>query len=175
MAARWRADGPAVLLRAGDPIRESAVGRDVINLRSGLVVPGTPRHRGIDTNNRTLIAAEHHAVRIVRIDPELMKIVAGWVTFNRCPRLACITRTIDRGIHDIDQVRILWIGRNLFEVPAASPKTLVARESGPGYTRVIRAKYTAEIFGFGSILRMIFIVDESINDGVNAIVICRRH
>src|SRR6185436_9373556 len=77
IAARRSADGAAVLLRAGDPVRKAIVRCDVIDLRCRLVVPGTPRYRAIDSDNGALVAGDNHSLRIVRIDPELVIIVAA--------------------------------------------------------------------------------------------------
>src|SRR2546430_7252197 len=90
-------------------------------------VPGTPGFGGVDTHDRPLIAAEYQALRIVRIDPELMEVIAGRIALDRFPRLAGISRAIDGSIHHIDLICVLRIGRNFFEVPTAAPQTFVAR------------------------------------------------
>jgi len=46
LAARSHCHGAAVLLRARDPVRESIVDRDVIDLRDRLIQPRTPLHLG---------------------------------------------------------------------------------------------------------------------------------
>src|SRR5690349_856389 len=98
-AARWRADRAAVLLRARDPVWKAMVGRDVIDLRSRLVVPRTPRRRAVDTHDRALIAPKDHSFRIVGIDPELVIIVAARRAFDRRPGFAGVSRSIHRRIH----------------------------------------------------------------------------
>ena len=82
-AARWHADRAAVLLRAGHPVRKAIVGGDVIDLRGRLVVPRAPGRGAVHADDRALIAAENHPVRIVRIDPELVIIVAAGRAFDR--------------------------------------------------------------------------------------------
>src|ERR1700687_1111503 len=47
---------PAVLLRAVKPVGEAVVGDDVIELAGGLVVPGTPGLRAINSDDRALVA-----------------------------------------------------------------------------------------------------------------------
>ena len=136
-AARRRADCAAVLLRAGDPIRKTIVGRDAINLRRCLVVPGTPGHRAIDAHNRALIGAEHHAPGIVGINPELMKVIARGIAFDRRPGLAGVGRAIHRRVHHVNGIGVLGIGSNFLEVPTAIPQTLVAGKSGPGYPGIV--------------------------------------
>src|ERR1043165_3269366 len=71
-AARRRADRATVLLRARDPVWKTIVSRDVIDLRSRLVVPRAPRRSAVDTHDRSLIAREDHSFRIVGINPELV-------------------------------------------------------------------------------------------------------
>ena len=120
-AARRRADRAAVLLRPGDPIWKTIIRCDVINLCRRLVVPGTPGDRAIDTYNCALIAAKHHALRIVRVNPELMKVIARRIAFDRGPCLTGICGSIDRSIHHIDSVCVFRIGGNFLEVPTAIP------------------------------------------------------
>src|SRR5580704_8968393 len=62
------ADAAAILLRAVEPVRESIVRGDVINLRRRLVVPCAPGFSAIDTDDCALIAREHHAISVFRID-----------------------------------------------------------------------------------------------------------
>jgi hypothetical protein len=61
-AARRRADSAAVLLRAGDPVRKTIVGSEVIDLCGGLVVPRAPRDCAVDANDRALIAGDESFV-----------------------------------------------------------------------------------------------------------------
>src|SRR5882762_7366697 len=124
-AVRRRADRAAVLLRAGNPVGKAIVGGDVINLRRWLVVPGTPGHSAVNGYDRALVACQNHSLRIRGIDPKLMIIVAAGSALDRCPGFAPISRTINRRVHYIDGIRVLWIDGNLFEVPAAVPDAFV--------------------------------------------------
>src|SRR5260370_5385668 len=72
-----RGGGAAVLLRAVDPVRKTAVGDDVVELARGLVVPRTPRLAAVHGDNGALIAAEHHALRFIGINPQEMVVVAA--------------------------------------------------------------------------------------------------
>src|ERR1043166_5723532 len=69
VAARRCANGAAVLLRAREPVRETKVRGDVINLRGRLVVPRTPRDRAVNRADRPLIPAEAQAFGFAGIDP----------------------------------------------------------------------------------------------------------
>src|SRR5215217_3698972 len=142
-ATRRSADGAAVLLRTGDPVREAIVGGDMINLRGWLVVPRTPCGCAIKRNDRALIAGEDHASRIVRINPELVIVVPTRRTFDRRPCFAGVDRAIHRRIHYVDNVCVFWIDSDFLEIPAAVPEALVARELGPRSAPVVRRKHSA--------------------------------
>src|SRR6185369_6406548 len=59
----------ALLLSAAQPVRKCVVSSDVVELRSGLVVPRAPGLATIQRDNCALICDEQHDVRLVRIDP----------------------------------------------------------------------------------------------------------
>src|SRR6185503_7205637 len=143
ITARGRADRAAVLLRAGYPVRKTIISRDVIDLRSWLVVPRAPRRGTVYSHNRALIARDDHSFRIVRIDPELVIVVAAGRAFDRRPRLARISRAIHRRVHHVNDVCVLRIDGDLFEVPAAVPQSLVARQPRPRGAAVVRSKHAA--------------------------------
>ncbi len=69
--------GAGVLLRAVDVVRKPAVGRHVIDLRGRLVEPGTPGLAAVQRDQHALIDAEDPPIRVGRIDPQRMEIVAG--------------------------------------------------------------------------------------------------
>ncbi len=66
VAAAGGADAAAFLLSAIDPVRKLVVGDDVIELRRGLVVPGTPGLSAIHADGRALIDGEGDDVRDFR-------------------------------------------------------------------------------------------------------------
>src|SRR5216110_3784401 len=121
-AARRSADGAAVLLRAGHPVREAIVGGYVIDLRRGLVVPGTPGCGSVNAYDSALVAADDHSLRIVGINPELVIVVAAGRALDCRPGLARVRRSIDGRVHDVHDVRVFGIDGNLFEVPASIPQ-----------------------------------------------------
>ena len=71
------ADAAAVLLRAIEPVGEAIVGCDVIDLGGGLVVPGAPCLSVVHADDGTLVAAEHHALAVSGVDPDLVVVVAA--------------------------------------------------------------------------------------------------
>src|SRR5436309_12310102 len=104
-AARSDADGAAVLLRARNPVRQRVVWRDVVDLRRRLIQPRAPRwmvREAVDADHGALIAAENHAVRIVRRNPELMVIVAAGRSLERLAEgAAAVARSIDAGARHV--------------------------------------------------------------------------
>src|SRR5258707_6016430 len=68
----------AVLLRAVNPIRKLIVRSHVIELPSRLVVPTAPCFAAIARNHRALIVPQDHPLRLVRIDPQFVIVVAAW-------------------------------------------------------------------------------------------------
>src|SRR5258706_13337855 len=123
-AARGRADRAAILLRAGHPVRKTIVCGDMIDLGGGLVVPGTPRNSSIHRNDSALIAAEDHALRIVRINPELMIIVAARRALDRCPGPTQVRRSIDRCVGNVNHVGIFRMSGKLFKEPTSLQDSL---------------------------------------------------
>src|SRR4029079_17322007 len=69
--------GARILLRAVHPVRKTVVGDDVVELPGGLVVPGAPRLAAVDGDDAPLIDPENAALGRLRVDPELMVVVAA--------------------------------------------------------------------------------------------------
>src|SRR5215475_15168482 len=84
----------AVLLRSVYVIRKIVVDGHVIELRSRLVVPGTPALAAVDADHCTLIAGHCHAVGIVRIDPHKVIVISARRAFDGFDCLATISRAI---------------------------------------------------------------------------------
>ena len=62
----------------------------MIELRGWLVVPGGPRPAAVDRDRGTLVGREQHHVRMQRIDPDSLVVVAAGRSFERGPRAAAI-------------------------------------------------------------------------------------
>src|SRR5260370_1106079 len=77
VAAAGNADGTALLLASTDSIRESGSDSDVINLRGGLVVPGTPGGSAVHGHECALITDEKNDIGVIRIDPQILIVVAA--------------------------------------------------------------------------------------------------
>ena len=76
------AGGAALLLAAIDPVGKTIVGDDVVELRGRLVVPGTPSLAAIHADSRALVAGQQDDLRIFRIDPNGVIVVAAGRAFD---------------------------------------------------------------------------------------------
>src|SRR5262249_50597433 len=139
VAATLHTRRAALLLSAVDPVWKLIVSDDVIELCRRLVVPGTPRLAAVHAYNRALIGREQHDVRVFRIDPKRVVIVAAGRTFERCERLAAVSRAIscDRG--GVDDLLVAWIYVDLGKVTAARPGTSISADATPRFAGIIRA------------------------------------
>ena len=103
-------DGSAVLLRGEHVIGKPAIGDHVVELPGRLVVPAAPRHAAVDAHDRALIDSGKKAPRVVRVDPQQLKIVAARRAGEgvECP--ATVLRSIERRLRDVDHVRQARVG-----------------------------------------------------------------
>src|SRR5215813_6694066 len=85
---------PAVLLRPIDPVGKLIINGDVIELSSWLVVPTAPCPTAINRNNRSLVYARNHALRVLRIDPERVVIIATWSASYSCEFFPAVSGTV---------------------------------------------------------------------------------
>ncbi len=120
----------------------------MINLRRGLVVPGAPGLRAVNRNDGALIAGEHHAISIFRIDPKLVIVVAARRAFYGNPCLARIERHVGRRVDVIRAIGIGWVDDDLAEVPAASPQALFVVDQLPRRACVVGEINSAGGFRF---------------------------
>src|SRR5512141_1672552 len=100
-------DGAVVLLPGVDPVREAVVGRQVIELARRLVVPAAPGRTAVDGHHRALVGAGDHALRIGRVDPQVVVIVATGRTLDDVAVRAALRATVDRSPHGEHGVRIV--------------------------------------------------------------------
>ncbi len=110
---------PGVLLAAADVVREVVVDRDVIHRRRRLRVPVAPRRAAIRRDNGALVRYEQHDVRIVRIDPALLVVVAARCTAHGTPGPAAVFAAPEHGRATVDHVGVLRIDCERVEIAAA--------------------------------------------------------
>src|SRR6202790_5180397 len=85
-----RRNRATILLRAINPVRKSIVGAYVIHLSGWLVVPGTPGFAAVARDDGSLIASQNHSLRFIRVDPQLVIIVAARSALERGERFSSI-------------------------------------------------------------------------------------
>ena len=135
-AARHR-HRAAVLLAAVDPVGEAVVGGHVVELAGRLVVPGAPGGTAVDGDHRSLVARRDHPLRVVRIDPQEMVVVAARSAAEEGEGLAAVRRAPDGLAHDVDRVRVFGIDGDAREVRAG--EAAVGVDPLPGAAAVVRA------------------------------------
>ena len=94
VAAAGGADGAALLLAAVDPVGKLVVGRDVVELGRGLVVPGAPGAAAVDRDVGALIGHEEHDLGMERVDPDAVVVVTAGRALDRSPGLAGVVRLV---------------------------------------------------------------------------------
>ncbi len=77
IAATGNAHRAAFLLAAANAVWKVSGHADVIELRGGLVVPGTPSVSTVHGDQGALIADQQDRFRIVRVDPDVLIIIAA--------------------------------------------------------------------------------------------------
>ena len=137
IAAARGGHGAAILLRTIDVVRKLVVRNHVVELRRRLVVPGAPALASIDADRRSLVATRDHPLRIRRIDPERVIVIASGSALDRLPALAGILRTIERHVRKVNNVGVLRINRNFTEVPKPAENTRVGPNSGPASAAIV--------------------------------------
>src|ERR1700722_1405556 len=104
VASAGNADGAAILLSATHAIRESVIGNDVINLRGGLVIPGTPGASPICTDQRALIADQQNNFRMNGTDPDILVVIAAGRAANSRPGFSGVSGAPGDGAGHIKNV-----------------------------------------------------------------------
>ncbi len=138
---------PALLLAAEDAIRKPVVGDDVIELRGRLIVPAAPGDPAVGRERRALIDAEQNDVRVGRIDPDRVVIVAAGRALDADPALPRVGRTVGRRVRAVHRIPVARIGRDAREVFGATADALFGIGLFPRCTGIIRAKDAAAVGG----------------------------
>src|ERR1041385_3401540 len=80
----WPFEGPFVLLRAVDVIRELVVKIDMIKLRGGLIMLGRPCFTGVPRDRGAAIIAFEQDFSVVRVDPHHMIVAMRCAQLGKC-------------------------------------------------------------------------------------------
>ena len=126
--------GRIVLLRAAHMVREVVGCRDAIDLRRPIVLLA-PVPAAIDRNAAAAVIGDDHAIRVRRIDPEIVNIHVTGAHGRK--RLAAVRGLFKLEAQDKDLVPVLRVRPHLHEVERALPKLAVTVNMLPGLAAVV--------------------------------------
>ena len=112
---------PGVLLPAADPVGEIVVGGHVIHRGGRLIVPIAPGNAPVGRHHPALIRDGQHDTGMVRIDPNLLIVVAARSPPHRRPRQAPVFGPPHHRRCAVHDVRICRVDRNRRQVAPADP------------------------------------------------------
>src|SRR4029077_8467038 len=140
VTAAGRAHRDAFLLSPANLIGESIACAHVIELRCRLVVPGAPGAPSVHADNRALVADEQNNLRIVRVDPDVLVVIATRRAFESGPGFGAIRRAPGHDAGAIDNIRILWIDFRHWEVASTNTQSGSTVRGGtvPALTGIVR-------------------------------------
>ena len=85
-----RRDRAAILLRAIHPIGKPNVSAHVVHLSGWLVIPRAPGFAAVTRDDGSLIASQNHSAGLIRVDPQLVVIVAARSALERNKRFPSV-------------------------------------------------------------------------------------
>ena len=139
VAAAGDAHRSAVLLAAADAIRKRVVGHHVVERRGRLREPGAPRLAAVQRDDGALVDDEQHDVRVVRIPPDVLVVVAAGRALERHERLAAVGRLVADDVGDDQRVGVLGmhVRHDLVDAAGRARRSVVAAR--PGLAGVVRS------------------------------------
>ena len=137
-----------VLLSAVDPVRETVVGGEVVELAGRLVVPAAPGRSPVHGDDGALIRADDHPLGMSRIDPKVVVVIPAGGALEELARRSARGATADRPPHDEHSIRVAGQDRHVAEVVAPQPPLAV--DPYPGRAAVVGPIEAAVIFGINS-------------------------
>ena len=138
-------------MRAVDAIEKIVVGRDVIELRSGLIVLRGPILAPVDGNGCAAVVAVDEAIRIFRINPE--RVMVAMRRVEPFEGFSGVNGAVDACIGDVYLVCIFRVSPNVREIPGALPEAVIVSDERPFRAAIVAAIQAA-------LLRF----DERVND-----------
>ncbi len=118
-AAAVHAGGTGILLAAAEAIGEGVVSGDVIHGGGGLGVPVAPGRAAVGGDDAALVADQQDDVRVGRVDPALLVIVAAGCAADGGPGEARVFRAPEDCGAAVDHVWVLGIDGDGGEIAAA--------------------------------------------------------
>src|SRR5258705_12704751 len=114
---------------------------EVIDLRGGLVVQTPPGLPAVNGDYRALVAGQNDDVRVVRINPNVLIIVAARCAAKRRPGLASVGRLPGDNACRIDNVRVLSVDAEHCEIATtnASGRPRISSDLHPMIAAIVGA------------------------------------
>ena len=125
---------PHVLLTGDDVVGEVGGGLDAVQLRRRVPLVG-PRGAAIHAHGASAVVADDHALRVRRIDPEIMEVRVG--PHDEGVARAAVRRAHHHEVHDVDEVAIAGIGDDAVEVERPLPEIAAGVGERPGRAGVV--------------------------------------
>ena len=132
-------------MRAINVVRERIVHRDMIKLRSRLVILCCPAFATIRGDAGTTVAHVRDPIGILWIDPKPMMI--SMPRGQQIKSFTAVDRTEEPGVHEIQRVRRFRISVNFAEIPGALAESPVVVHTRPMLAGIIGA-IKATLFRF---------------------------
>src|ERR1700722_432063 len=137
IAAAGGSGRTAFLLATVNPVGKLVVGDDVIKLRGGLVVPGTPSGAGVDADGGALIAGQQNNLRIFGIEPDGMIVVTAGRAFDGGEVGAGVGGAIGGRVANIDDVLVVGSDADPGEIETTAPDAVFVVDFAPGFAGVV--------------------------------------
>ncbi len=130
-------DRGVVLLGPVDPVGELVVHLHRVELGGGLVVVGGPVFGVVHRDLPAAVVGHDHPVRVLRVDPEVVDVAVGHG--DRLDRLPPVHRPVEPGVHGVEGVRVLRVGRQVNVVVRTLEETAVVVDEPEGLPPVVGA------------------------------------
>src|SRR5258708_8043573 len=116
-----------------------------MNPPAGLVLTPAPIPPAVARHHRALVASKNHPLRLIRINPQLMIIIATRRSLDHRKGLPAIARTVQPCVRHIHRVRVFRVHAYFAKIPAAPPDPLVFRNTPPILASVVLPVQSASL------------------------------
>ena len=143
VAAAGDAHRATLLLRGAHAIGKSGRDTHVEELRGRLVEPRTPGLTAVHGDERALVADQRDDARIVRVDPQVLVVVAARSASQRQPGAAAVAGLHGDDAGAVDDIRIAGIDAHHGQIAAADAQRRagVRGDALPALAGVVGAKH----------------------------------
>ena len=136
-------DRRTILLAGVDPVRKLVIDVDPVKLRRRHIALGAPAFAAVECHGRTAVIRDDEIIRVVRVDPQVVKIAVR--AREVLPRPAAVIRTQSRRAEDVDRVLALRVDKKFDVIPGPLRQTIVVRDLPPAFAGIGRNEQAALI------------------------------